>query len=158
MSINSPRNINPWSIKTFKGIKIKSIKTAVLTGSTSKIATELALLALKDGYQLVNPIKFKVMSGAYAQSKAAVKVLMHSLQQQESNVSYCVVDLPPTKTSMAKSAAMPLFLKWFSFIFSEPKQSAKKLYEAARSSTVIKLDKSQQLVLKDLVALADSLT
>lgn len=105
--------------------------------------------------QLINPDKFKAMSGSYAQSKASVKILFSYLQQQNKNIEYSVVDLPPTKTKMAKSPAMPTFLKYFSFLFSSPKKSASKLYDSINSFSGIKINKSQQDITKQLVQLAD---
>jgi len=107
--------------------------------------------------QLINPDKFKAMSGSYAQSKASVKILFSYLQQQNKNIEYSVVDLPPTKTKMAKSPAMPTFLKYFSFLFSSPKKSADKLYHSINSFSRIKINKSQQDITNQLVQLVDKI-
>lgn len=107
--------------------------------------------------QLINPDKFKAMSGSYAQSKASVKILFSYLQQQNKNIEYSVVDLPPTKTKMAKSPAMPTFLKCFSFLFSSSKKSANKLYHSINNFNRIKINKSQQDITNQLVQLVDKI-
>jgi len=106
--------------------------------------------------QLLDPKKFNAMSGAYAQSKAAVKILFSSLQAQylSSGISFLVVDLPPTKTKMATSEGMPSILRWLSFLFATPEKLARKLLDAAvrkKPSIPHKVDISGQNLLVELV-------
>lgn len=108
---------------------------------------------------LVNPEHYKAMSGAYANSKSCIKVLMASLQDRykESNIHFSVVDLPPTKTKMAKSEAMPGLFRFFSFLFSSPESSAKKLFRAANPQARVLIEKHLDSVKQPLVQLANSL-
>ncbi|MEE9445312.1 MAG: SDR family NAD(P)-dependent oxidoreductase [Cocleimonas sp.] len=107
-----------------------------------------------DVSQLINPTNFKPMSGAYAQSKATVKVLFSYLQKQYKNIDFSVVELPPTKTKMAKSEAMPVLLKWFSFVFSSAEKSANKLYQATVVYKGINLEKKHNKITEKLITLA----
>ncbi|AVX03202.1 3-oxoacyl-[acyl-carrier-protein] reductase [Maritalea myrionectae] len=70
---------------------------------------------------------------AYAQSKQALTDLFAALSADfaQSDIALKVVDLPPTKTAMAKSTAVPGIMRAFSFFFVAPEKTAQKLYLAA---------------------------
>lgn len=110
--------------------------------------------------QLRNPKNFKAMSGAYAQSKAAVSLIFASLQRQDhaGNILFTTIDLPPTKTKMAKSPAMPALFKLFSFMFSSPQKSAQKLYGAASLRSRADAFEAPRQTRKALLALVDSIS
>ncbi|MCF6263549.1 MAG: SDR family NAD(P)-dependent oxidoreductase [Xanthomonadales bacterium] len=107
--------------------------------------------------QLSNPKDFKVMSGAYAQSKAAVSLIFSCLQQQkhEGDILFSTIDLPATKTRMAKSPAMPTVFKLFSFMFSSPQKSAQKLYAAAISRSQVAAFEAPRQTRKKLLELVE---
>jgi len=72
--------------------------------------------------------------GAYAQSKQALFDLFAAMGAEfgAENIALNVVDLPPTKTSMAKNRAIPGIMRLFSFLFATPQKAAGKLVAAAQ--------------------------
>lgn len=79
-------------------------------------------------------LSHKTGMAAYAQSKQALTDLFEALGPDfaQSDIGLKVVDLPPTKTAMAKSTAVPGILRAFSFFFVSPNKAAHKLYQAAQ--------------------------
>lgn len=130
------------TLKLLPLLKKSDSASVVVSGSGASQMAKVIKVA-----ELTNPQKYKAMSGAYAQSKAAVKILFEYLQRQyhDNNIRFKVVDLPPTKSRMTKSDAMPQILKWFSFLFSSPEKSANRLLDAASTSglTTTNLTKSE---------------
>jgi len=76
--------------------------------------------------------------GAYAQSKQALVDLFIGMGAEfgAENITLNVVDLPPTKTAMAKNQAIPGIMRLFSFLFATPEKAAGKLMAAAQSRSV----------------------
>ncbi len=130
---------------------LKQSKKAKIVVSGSGISRMVKNIEVS---QLVNPTNFKPMSGAYAQSKATVKVLFSYLQEQYRDIDFSVVELPPTKTKMATSEAMPTLLKWFLFLFSSAEKSANKLYQATIVHKGIKTEKKHDEITEQLISLA----
>jgi len=103
---------------------------------------------------VIDPVNYKAMSGSYAVSKAAVRMLMSQLETENLSLHISVVDLPPTKTRMAKNDAMPTLLKVFSFLFSSPEASALKLINSKRGIVLNGLQSQQR---EELVKLVNTL-
>ncbi len=96
--------------------------------------------------ELINPGKFKAMTGAYAKSKASIKPLMQELAINHGNINFSVIDLGPTKTKMADNQAMPWVFRIFKFLFSTPANSAQTLINAINKP---KINLSHRTVVED---------
>lgn len=94
---------------------------------------------------------------AYAQSKQALTDLFAALGKDfaQSDIALKVVDLPPTKTAMAKSTAVPGIMRAFSFFFVSPEKAAQKLYRAAQDRGVNKSEAPTEAAAELLEKVAD---
>lgn len=81
---------------------------------------------------------------AYAPSKAALKVLMHSLQADHPNWNVSVVDLWPTKTNMVTNPALPWLMRKLAFAFKSPQASALRLKNASKEINLPKPLRNQE--------------
>jgi NAD(P)-dependent dehydrogenase (short-subunit alcohol dehydrogenase family) len=83
--------------------------------------------------ELRRPAHFKKMTGPYAQSKQAVYLAFAAMEPAflARGTQLRVVDLPPTRTAMARSDGMPGWLRHFAFLFASPERAALRLLNAA---------------------------
>jgi len=79
--------------------------------------------------ELDRPGRRTGMMGRYAQSKQAIAAACAALRPELAldNISIACVDLPPTRTAMAKSPGLPLPFRLFSFLFARPEAAAQRL-------------------------------
>ena len=92
----------------------------------------------KTSLELVQNQARKTGMAPYAQSKQALVDLFLVLSDEMSHeqISLNVVDLPPTKTEMARNKAVPGIMRLFSFLFATPEKAVAKLSAAANSAPI----------------------
>lgn len=112
----------------------KATNAVVVTSGSGarRMARTLDLAHLK------KPLVFKKMSGPYAQSKLAITTANAALIKDfnTAGIRLQVVDINPTKTSMAAGDGMPGWIKPFRFLFASPQKTAKRLIDAATSPQI----------------------
>ncbi|PLS20163.1 SDR family NAD(P)-dependent oxidoreductase [Neptunicoccus cionae] len=117
-----------------------ALRPALSSGDSNAVVVVVGSSAMKmartlNVETLINPPKFKKMSGPYAQSKLAITTALAALSDdyKAEGILLRVVDPGPSRTAMSKSDAMPWIVRRIRRWFPLPIVGARKIFSAGVS-------------------------
>jgi len=120
-------------------VLLQLLRPSLARGSAKVIASGSGARRMVKNTDLIHVLNVKRQTGigAYAQSKQTLVDMFAAMGPDFSSdgVTLKVVDLPPTKTEMAKNKAVPSGMRLFAFLFATPKKAAAKLIRASTSTS-----------------------